>query len=60
MTLTRKESIKNILGQIPLTAELYWLVRQRGKPIHSRFSLKNLHAAIPEMVLQANALRKDQ
>lgn len=57
MTLSTKEGIKNVLGQIPFTAELYWLVRQRGKPIRSRFSLKHLQANLPEMVSQAQSLR---
>lgn len=56
MTLSRKESIKNLLGQIPLTAELYWLVRQGGKPIKSRFSLKSLQDALPELKAQAGLL----
>ncbi|NMC46535.1 MAG: hypothetical protein GYA52_06835 [Chloroflexi bacterium] len=42
-----KELIKNILGEVPLTAELYWLVRSRGKGFHSRFSLENLDKNIP-------------
>lgn len=58
MTLSRKESIKNLLGQIPFTAELYWLVRQRGKPIKSRFSLKYLQEAMPELKTQAELLRQ--
>jgi len=45
-----KESVKNLLGQVPFTAELYWLVRQRGKPIKSRFSLKGLEKELPELV----------
>ena len=44
MRVSGKETIKNILGQIPFTAELYWLVRQRGGPLHSRFSLRGLQA----------------
>ena len=50
MAALGKEAIKNILGQIPFTAELYWLVRQRGKPIASRFSLKKLQMALPDLV----------
>ncbi len=42
-----KELIKNNLGEVPLTAELYWLVRSRGKGFHSRFSLENLDKNIP-------------
>jgi len=52
-----KETIKRILGQIPFTAELYWLVRQRGNPIQTRFSLKKLQSALPELIAEVNALR---
>ncbi len=58
-SVSRKDGIKNVLGQIPFTAELYWLVRQRGKPIQSRFSLKHLQAALPEIVMEANELCRD-
>ena len=45
-----KELMKNILGEIPLTVELYWLIRNRNKGLHSRFSLANLEKRIPELV----------
>ncbi|MCL4559654.1 MAG: hypothetical protein M1281_03435 [Chloroflexi bacterium] len=54
MNFSGKQALKEVLGEIPLTAEVYWLVRQRGKPI-SRFSLKRLHAALPEATAQAAA-----
>jgi hypothetical protein len=59
MAVTGKDAIKNLLGQIPFTAELYWLFRQRGRPIQSRFSLKHLQMAMPELVAQATELKKD-
>jgi hypothetical protein len=58
MTLSGKEAVKRVLGQIPFTAELYWLLRQRGKPLQSRFSLKHLQAALPEISEQVLELRK--
>lgn len=58
MSMLGKEAIKNILGQIPFTAELYWLVRQRGKPLATRFSLKKLQTSLSEMMAQAMALRE--
>lgn len=58
MTISGKETIKNLLGQIPFTAELYWLFRQRGKPLQSHFSLKHLQANLPELVAQATKLRE--
>ncbi|KPL76076.1 hypothetical protein ADN00_12080 [Ornatilinea apprima] len=58
MTATTKETLKTILGEMPFTAELYWLFRQRGKPLKSRFSLKNLQSNLPQMVQTAAALRE--
>lgn len=57
MAVTTKEGIKNILGQIPFTAELYWLVRHQGKPLASRFSLRHLQTNLPEIMRDATALR---
>ena len=59
MSASRKETIKNIIGQIPFSAELYWLIRQRGKPIQSRFSLKNLNERLPEIKQQVSKLREN-
>ena len=55
---TRKDIVKNIVGEIPFTAELYWLIRQGGKPLQSRFSLKGLNAELPEIVKIVEASRK--
>ncbi|HVN56310.1 MAG TPA: hypothetical protein VMT46_18420 [Anaerolineaceae bacterium] len=52
MTIPGKDTLKEILGEIPLTAELYWLMRQRGKPI-SRFSLKHLQEHLPLIMAEA-------
>lgn len=59
MRVSGKETIKNILGQIPFTAELYWLVRQRGGPLHSRFSLRGLQAELPGIIADVNAIKQD-
>ena len=50
MANNTKENIKNLIGQIPFAAELYWLVRQQGSTIQSRFSLQKLEEVIPELV----------
>lgn len=57
MVNNNKETLKRFLGGIPLTAELYWLVRQRDNPTHSRFSLKSLHEALPSMVEEVKKIR---
>lgn len=58
MAAGKKETIKKLLGGIPFTAELYWLVHQKGAPIQTRFTLRRLQESIPEMVEQAVAARK--
>ena len=52
-----KTVIKSVLGQVPFPAELYWLIRN-DKNINSRFSLKNLDHHLPQMVADAEVLRK--
>ena len=47
MKLVSKQDLKNILGQIPLTAEAYWHIRQPGKPVTPEFALDNLEGSIP-------------
>ena len=56
MKSTGKTLIKKILGQIPFSAELYWLVRQQGKQLNSRFSLKRLNSELPGMLDQARMI----
>lgn len=60
MTIASKETVKKILGEIPFTAELYWLVRQHGKPIKTRFSLRHLEEHLPVLLSQVKELRKDK
>jgi len=47
MKMVSKQDIKNILGQIPLTAEAYWYLRQPGKPVTPEFTLDQLKQSIP-------------
>lgn len=57
MTIVGKEIIKKFFGNIPYTAELYWLFRQQGKPIN-RFSLQKLERHLPELVKHASQLQE--
>src|SRR5512142_3299698 len=59
MKVAGKEVIKQLLGEVPFTAELYWLLRQRGGPLQSRFSLRHLQAEMPDLVKEATALRDE-
>jgi hypothetical protein len=47
--------IKETLGNIPLTAEIYWWLRQTGKPPVGGYSLEKLQGRLPEWVQQAQA-----
>ncbi len=47
MKLVSKQDLKNILGQVPLTAEAYWYLRQPGKPVTPEFTLDRLEQSIP-------------
>lgn len=59
MATPGKQFIKSLLGQLPFTAELYWLFRQNGRPIQSRFSLKHLQQNLPDMAAQVGAARQN-
>jgi len=54
-----KGLVKTVLGQVPFTAELYWLVRHGDKKINSRFSLENLDRNIQDICQQAEEIRKN-
>src|SRR5450756_1444043 len=46
--IMNKESIKDFLGRLPFTAELYWYLRQGGRPPSTRFKLKGLQMVLPQ------------
>ncbi len=58
MPTGKKDALKRVLGEIPLTAELYWLVRQQKNPIHTRFALHHLQEKLPEMAEEARKIRQ--
>lgn len=49
-----KASAKKILGEVPLTAEAYWYLRQGGKPPRTGFKLNELKKRLPVLVTQAS------
>ncbi len=55
MTLPGKQAIKAILGDLPLTAELYWHLRQQGKPLSKSASLRRTQKWLPTWRAQAEA-----
>jgi hypothetical protein len=43
-----KARFKRLLGDLPLTAEVYWQLRQNGKPLNRSFSLRHAAKQLPE------------
>ena len=58
MANEKSSTFKKLLGNIPLTAELYWLVRRNANGVNTRFALKRLQEVLPEMVTEAKAAKK--
>jgi len=54
-----KDTLKELLGQIPFTAELYWLMRQKDQPVKHRFSLFYLNRAMPKLLEETAKLREN-
>ncbi len=52
-----KSTIKNILGEMPFTAEMYWRLRQRGKPTGG-FSFNKIQDTLPAWRADALEYRK--
>ena len=48
-----KATAKKILGEVPLTAEAFWYLRQGGKPPRTGFKLDKLDKRLPVLVSQA-------
>ncbi len=53
--MSAKETAKKILGDLPLTAELYWLLSQRREPPVGGYRLDRLAEHLPRWVEQAKA-----
>jgi hypothetical protein len=53
MAVSGRDAVKNILGEIPFSAELFWLFRNPEKPLHTRFTLRNLQNAMPQLLTDA-------
>jgi hypothetical protein len=46
------------LGELPLAAELYWQLRQQGRPVNKGFSLQRTQNRLPVWISQAQAARR--
>lgn len=54
---SNKEIFKKILGELPLTAEVYQLLRQTDRSSSSNYTLRNIRQHLPEAVSVVQKLR---
>jgi len=54
-----KDSIKDILGELPLSAELFWLFRQADSPPAGGYELMKLKTAIPAWIEEAQSVYRE-
>ena len=55
-----RDAIKRILGYIPMTAEMYYMLRQQSnKPLQTHFNLEQLEKNLPKMVEEVSNLGDD-
>jgi hypothetical protein len=48
--MSDRSTLKDWLGEVPLAAELWWQLRQPGRPVTSQFTLTKLQQALPGWV----------
>ncbi len=53
-----KSTLKDLLGNLPLTAELYWTLRSRGQPV-GNYTLRKLERLLPEWRAAVQTSRRD-
>lgn len=51
--MLNRRAVKNLLGELPLTAEVYWQLFQGGRPVTRSFSLRRTKKRLPEWCAQA-------
>ncbi|MGB4595944.1 MAG: hypothetical protein WBI14_08570 [Anaerolineaceae bacterium] len=54
--MTGKEKIKDILGTLPLTSELWWAIKGKYKPWSSHFKLEGIKSVLPDAVTDVRQL----
>ena len=59
MNMFSKNSAKKILGELPLTAEIYWMLRQGGQPPVGGYHLERVKDHLPTWISQAKAASPD-
>ncbi len=57
--MAKSSKVKHLLGELPFTAEIYWQLRQRGKPPRKKFSLQQTEQRLPIWVSEASQALKN-
>ena len=59
--MSLNDYLKNLLGELPLTAELYWLLKQRNSVEEAvgNLGLSPLKEALPGWIRQAKNIRME-
>ena len=50
--MNARAALKDLLGDLPFGAELYWLMGGQNRKGYGRFNLENLWTHLPDMVSQ--------
>jgi hypothetical protein len=58
MSLVNKHTLKGFLGELPLTAEVYWRLLQQGQPLSKSFSLSRVEERLPTWRAEAQKSRQ--
>ncbi|MEA3351516.1 MAG: hypothetical protein U9Q82_12900 [Chloroflexota bacterium] len=56
--MLNKATLKKVLGELPLTAELYWYLRQGGEPPVGGYRQEQLREALPAWLDQAQSVER--
>jgi len=52
MTVLNRKALKSLLGELPLTVEIDWLLRQKERPRKDHYSLDRLRKSLPAACAQ--------
>ena len=58
MSLISRRALKQVLGELPFTAEVYWQLRQQGRPLNKSFSLRRVENSLPAWREQVESARR--
>ena len=47
------DPIKDLIGEVPFSADIYWVLRNKQKPFNSHFKLEGLRKNLPELCASA-------